>query len=330
MNSLVSVLVPVYNVEDYIVRCAESLFNQTYDNIEFVFVDDASPDNSIQRLLGEIEKHPKVESFIRIIRHNKNKGLSVARNTGLQNATGDYVMFVDSDDFIDENTISTCMKYALEEDADIVSFGIQDVFEDGTKIPKRSSPIPQNKKDYIRKLICRDINVNACGNLFRRSLFTKGNIAFIEGIDYGEDFVTTPRIVMQAERIIDITNHYYYNYYQDNSTAYTRRYLNRKSINSIIKAVKILESFLREKFHDVDDMINEMKIRNKIFLFEYAASNEWDYIRSTFEEVDGININMPLKHRVVWRLYCLKQYALLKLYICSSRRLRRIITRISK
>ena len=98
----ISVIIPIYGVEKYIDRCAESLFKQTMtDNVEFIFVNDATKDNSIGVLLDVISKYPQLKSQIRIINHNKNKGLPSARNTGLAVARGEYIVHIDGDDYIE-------------------------------------------------------------------------------------------------------------------------------------------------------------------------------------------------------------------------------------
>ena len=97
----VSVIVPIYKVERFIVKCADSLFSQTMDDVEFIFVDDASPDSSMRLLEECIRRHPEREGQIRILTHPENKGLPAARNTGLAVATGEYVFHCDSDDFVE-------------------------------------------------------------------------------------------------------------------------------------------------------------------------------------------------------------------------------------
>ena len=93
----ISIIVPIYNVEQYIERCARSLFEQTYDDIEYVFVDDCSPDNSLNILYEVLNDYPHRISNVKIIRHIENKGLTAARNSGLEVATGDYIAHCDSD-----------------------------------------------------------------------------------------------------------------------------------------------------------------------------------------------------------------------------------------
>ena len=105
MYPKVSILVPVYKVENFIDKCANSLFVQKYENIEYIFIDDCTPDDSIFRLQKVIEKYPHCD--VHVIKHKSNQGLSSARNTGVQHAKGEYIMHVDSDDYLDSpNVIS--------------------------------------------------------------------------------------------------------------------------------------------------------------------------------------------------------------------------------
>ena len=101
----VSILVPIYNVEKFFSRCLESLFNQTYQNIEYVFVNDCTPDNSMVVLHNFMEKYPSRAKLVRIIENTNNCGIAIVRNTLIKNATGDYVLFVDSDDWIEEDMV---------------------------------------------------------------------------------------------------------------------------------------------------------------------------------------------------------------------------------
>ena len=109
----VSVLVPVYNVSAYIERCARSLFEQTFDDIEYIFVNDATPDDSMERLEAVIRQYPERE--VRIVSHERNRGLAVARKTALLAASGDYVCCVDSDDYVETDMVAALYAKAVEE-----------------------------------------------------------------------------------------------------------------------------------------------------------------------------------------------------------------------
>ncbi len=102
VNEKVSIIVPIYNVEKYIERCAVSLFEQDFEDIEYIFVNDCTPDNSVEILEKVIEKYPNRKSHLKIVHHKENKGLGSARNTGLEQATGNYILHIDSDDWCEK------------------------------------------------------------------------------------------------------------------------------------------------------------------------------------------------------------------------------------
>lgn len=119
----VSVIVPIYGVEKYIKRCAESLFNQTLDDIEFIFVNDCTKDDSINILMGCINNHTDIKHKIRIIHHKENKGLPQARKTGFCNSTGDFIAYCDSDDWVEKDIYQQMYDIAISENADMVICG---------------------------------------------------------------------------------------------------------------------------------------------------------------------------------------------------------------
>ena len=119
----VSICVPIYGVEKYIERCAISLFEQTYKNIEYIFVNDCTQDNSIDVLKSIIEKYPVRKNCVRIINHERNKGLGAARNTAITNATGMFIMHVDSDDYVEKDIVERLVKKQNENNSDIVTCG---------------------------------------------------------------------------------------------------------------------------------------------------------------------------------------------------------------
>lgn len=127
-NPLVSIIVPVYNVEQYLDECLNSIRQQTYENLEIIVIEDCSTDNSLNTLIKHLE-----DSRVKLIQHEKNSGLSAARNTGIDAAKGDYIIFVDSDDLVHLSLIELCVKYAIVNDADLITYNFK-VFEDGIKL----------------------------------------------------------------------------------------------------------------------------------------------------------------------------------------------------
>jgi len=126
MDSLISVIVPIYNVEDYLNRCVDSIINQTYKNLEIILVDDGSPDNCPQMC----DDYAKKDSRIKVV-HKENGGLSDARNAGMEVATGEYVSFIDSDDYISLDFYETLMQTMLENNSDIIECSVVKFYENG-------------------------------------------------------------------------------------------------------------------------------------------------------------------------------------------------------
>lgn len=301
----VSILVPVFKVEKYIQKCAESLFNQSYRDLEYVFVDDCSPDQSIDFLNKVINRYPEREGDVRIIKHKKNRGLAAARNTALNSCTGECVMFVDSDDTLEKTAVEECIaKY--NEGNEVVVFGMNYQYEGGRKKKRIVPLINKDLSIYLQDILFRNVAVNVCGSLIKRSLFAENNIKFIEGIDYGEDYVTFPRIISCAKSIGDLTQKYLYNYTQTNESAYTSKSLGEKQVNSIIKALEILDNFLLEnkgKITNVD--ITQLKLRNKLFLLESCKFRTLPYVHKLYNSYDLSILDKIIhqKHLIVWRMY---------------------------
>ena len=129
---LISIIVPVYCVEEWLDRCISSIVSQTYTNLQIILVDDDSPD----RCPEICEKWASIDSRIQVI-HKKNEGVSVARNVGLENATGDYISFVDSDDWIDASFYEILLNTLLQNDLDIIECGSRE--SNGTTIPREKN-----------------------------------------------------------------------------------------------------------------------------------------------------------------------------------------------
>lgn len=169
-DELVSIVVPVYNVEHYLDKCIKSLMQQSYRNIEIILVNDGSTDNS----LFICQKYKKNDKRIKII-NKKNGGLSDARNYGIDKATGFYITFVDSDDWLDEDAIEIAVKYLKENNADISIYGMS--IDSDKKVMKVKKPKRKYVLDSEKALIYlnsfKEIDVSACNKLYKKSLFSK-------------------------------------------------------------------------------------------------------------------------------------------------------------
>lgn len=241
----ISILIPVYGVEKYIEECARSLFEQTYENIEYVFVDDCSPDQSIAILKRTASEYPKRQSRIKIIRHDSNQGLGGARLTATLNATGDYVAHVDSDDLMPIDAVSKLAEKAEETGADLID-GAYEEWSDG-KPGKKTPPTHTTKEKLLKKMLCQNIVSNRIwGRLYRRATLLDNNILSIKGIDYSEDYAVVPRAIYHST--MAHTEHTVYYYRTDNATSYTHT-MSERHISSHLKACQIVAQFIDAADH---------------------------------------------------------------------------------
>lgn len=237
----VSVLVPVYGVEKYIAQCAESLFSQTYKDIEFIFVNDCTPDKSIEVLQSVMDKYPERRDEVHIVNHEYNRGSGAARITALENATGDFVAFVDSDDLVPAEAIESLVKRQAETDADMVD-GAADCYDNGKF---SNTQLPYKGTHYIELLIIQNVLPHPVwGRLIRRSIFAKYNVNFTEGINQAEDYSLMPRIVYYVKRAW--TDNIVYHYRVDRQGTFTDG-VSHKHVKSYLGANSIIYNFFKDK-----------------------------------------------------------------------------------
>ena len=239
----VSILVPVYGVERYIENCAVTLFEQTYENIEYVFVNDSTKDRSMEILHEVMERYPLRRDNVHIITHEVNRGLGAARNTALLNATGDFVMHVDSDDSLSLDAVEMLVDKAIQTGADIVDCGYEKT--NNGKVVSTHIPFHGTHDNYLRIMLCQNIVSNRIwGRLYRRSLFSDYEINPIDGVDYGEDFAIVPRLMYYAKRVwVDSPG---YKYRTENDSSYTHSFT-KKSFVSMWRASAIVYGFFQTR-----------------------------------------------------------------------------------
>lgn len=214
-NILVSVVVPVYNVEKYLSRCVDSILRQTYNNLQIILVDDGSNDKSAVIC----NEYAKKDTRILVI-HKNNGGLSDARNVGIDNAKGDYICFIDSDDFMRETYVEDLLNAILKYNADIAvclfEKGNSDKFNDVIG-GNQQNEIVLNNIDALNKLYDEVLNVNmvvAWNKLYSKNLFYK--IRFPVGKIHEDEF-TTPKLLFESDKIVVIDKKDYYYFQSPNS-----------------------------------------------------------------------------------------------------------------
>ncbi len=215
---MISVIVPIYNVEKYLHRCLDSLINQTYKDVEFILVDDGSTDSSGEIADSYKDKDPRFKVF-----HTENHGLSAARNRGIDHSKGEWLMFVDSDDRVSPSFCETPMNVALEYNADLVVFWLHRV-KNGKITKEDTSTFPKGVVPF-GKAIHFD-GIVAWNKLYKKELFS--NVRFPEGQVY-EDVATTYKLLRQAVKIVQIPDRLYYYYVnRKNSISFCRTVKNKR------------------------------------------------------------------------------------------------------
>jgi glycosyltransferase involved in cell wall biosynthesis len=284
----ISVLVPVYSVEKYIERCARSLFEQKLDDIEYIFVDDASPDKSIEILEHIISEYPAKKNCIKIIKHEINKGLAQARNTGLNAAKGKYIYIIDSDDYIEPDTLKLLYIQAEINDADVVFSDYFVQFENYSVVYK--FPPILSKSMCLTGVLNRSISAHFWTKLILRDVFEKNHIRVPLGLDVGEDMATFPRVLYYVEKIVQVKKPLYH-YVQYNVNAYTRN-VSEKSINNYVGVLNYLESFFSDKEEIYRDAIRKNKIITKLELIRNTRKETQKKASMIFDEINiGSYIN---------------------------------------
>lgn len=209
-NPLISIIIPVYNVEKYLDKCLKSVINQVYENVEIILVDDGSTDAS-----GKIADDYRGKDDRIIVFHIRNKGLSAARNMALDLAHGDYIMFVDSDDWVEPDFCRIALDTAIKQNADIVCFGYQQVNSNGEKLCQKATNNPRmiKSEEGIRELIIKnDVIYNLAWNKIYDKNVLK-SVRFPESQRSYEDQGFTYLAFHNAAKIY-VDNHILYDYLQ--------------------------------------------------------------------------------------------------------------------
>ena len=247
----VSVIITIYNREKYIEDCARTLFEQTLDDVEFIYVDDASTDQSIQILKNLLENYPMRQSLTKIICLEKHSGRAVARQTGIDNSTGEYIIHVDSDDWVNRDMLEKLYLKAKETDADIVGCNVTHEYKRYQRVFRQN--YSDDMDENIRRLLNGEIFPSLCTSLTRTSLIKDNHIAFPQGLDTGEDLLFNLHLYLHAQKVIGIDDPSYHYRHTEDSGSFKHT---EKSINSVIEVARRIESLLREngsyeKFEDV-------------------------------------------------------------------------------
>ena len=289
-NRRVSIIVPVFNVGKYIERCAVSLFEQTYSNIEYVFVNDCTPDCSIDVLKRVMSRYPNRDSQVKIIHHEKNRGVAASRNTALDHCTGDFVCQIDPDDYIELDAIESLLKCQEQADYDIVTGQMLKHTKDKEEL--LPFPVYASKKDMVIDMMQTTIMHSLANRLIKRSLIEDNNIRAEEGVNCGEDCWMMTRLAYYAKSFDTIDKVvYHYDCTRDDSyTANKKGVLNKKKIQDDIATAELVIGFFKDKEPVYLDEANRVAIKyNEMVLKQAASVNDfglYDEMRTRIKAFD--------------------------------------------
>lgn len=260
----VSIIVPIYNVSKYLDECINSLLKQTYENLEVILVDDGSTDGSYELCKLYAKKDKRVKAF-----HKENGGVSSARNFGLDNATGDYISFVDSDDYLNKNCVSFCIDVFEKQKVDFVCFSAMNYYDKIPYVKFKNDLAVLNKskifKEYLR------LGCGVCDKIFKSSLWS--NYRF-ENYNINEDVLAMYEILKKVNTIAITSNCYYFYRQRSDSASHS------KTISMVPYEInlEIIEDY-EKKYSNNDKYIYARFIYtcidtyNRIILYDVNNSN---------------------------------------------------------
>lgn len=296
-NPLVSIIVPVYNTHKYIKKCAISLFEQTYDRIEYIFVNDKSTDCSYTNLLEAVSKNQ--HRICRIIDNEKNLGSSSSRNIGITKAKGDFICFCDSDDWVEPTMIEEMVNKALAENADVVvtPFYTNTFYEEKKVLFSNDEDISD-----LNNIPISFHYFSLCNKLIR-SKFLKDNTS-IDGIDCWEDLSITSRIYALQVKVVLLNKPFYhyrkYEYHSLTSSSHERQLEDR-----LIYANYLTQWFEERKLTErYAQFLNHLKFMSKIKMLR-TSPRQFKRWKNTFPESNKYIMtyqDIPLKYRILFYL----------------------------
>lgn len=262
MKPKVSVIIPVFNSEKYIERCAHSLFSQTLDELELIFVNDKTPDGSIELMLKVLDAYPHRKSQLKLIEMPVNSKVAAAREAGMKSATGEYMIHCDPDDWVEKDGYEKLYNKAKETDSDIVLGGMINHYKNG-----------ENKIKYYKfkgigreLLLTFSLSESLCNTLIRSSIIFQYDIFPFRNINCGEDLNTNLRAFYYSEKV-DYIDEVIYHYDHFNEKSITKSDLYRRIELHLKPNIEFITRFLEKTdLEGIDYLINEIKFSSKAAL----------------------------------------------------------------
>lgn len=265
MNDLVSIIVPIYNVDKYIEKCVNSICNQSYKNIEIILVDDGSKDMS-GSIIDELAKN---DNRIKVV-HKKNSGVSSARNVGIEKSQGKYICFVDGDDYIKSDYVEYLLKLLLKNDADI-SLTRKMFSNFDNKQTKNDTTLIFSGERAAIDILTYNIPIGVYCKMFKKSLLSKYNIRFREDIYIGEGFNFNVDAFQRSKKVAVGHRKTYY-YRRDNETSATTKFSKEKWENGLY-AIDNIENNLIIRSEEMVSAVNFARWRTNVDIYSLLETS---------------------------------------------------------
>lgn len=308
----ISIITPIYNVRPFVAKCVESLMNQTFKDVEFIFVDDASSDGSIDILNDIIMRHP--EKNVRVVHHEVNKGLPAARKTGFEAAIGDYILNCDGDDWVEPDMLESLYSAVVEKNADYAYCDFYLTYEHSEryqKCPEFSSPIEALKVGYLSGTA----KYNVWNKLIRRSLY-KGTEFPVEHRKGGEDMIMFD--VLSKANTIAYVPKALYHYIKYNENAISEKFSEQRLIDIRYNADHAITAV--QKNCPQEDMTKEIaffKLNVKLPFIISDDPEKWKIWKGWYPEANSYilkNKHLPLRTRMIQWFASKNLWIVVKLY----------------
>ena len=302
MEPKVSIVVPCYNVELYIGECMESILGQDYKNLEVICIDDFSTDATYNRILEFCNR----DSRVKLLKHSKNKGLSIVRNNGIKEATGEYIWFIDADDYIKENAVKKIVNQLLEMDAEGIFFYFEKknqgtrTSESCIETVETRLPCKENHlyigKDIFRKFYeCRSFKIEACRYMWKLEFLRNNSLFFYERLIHEDNYFTFFAL-MKAKKILVLQEALYVYRIRDDSIMAN---IDQRYLQSIYIILVDIISYWRK--NGDDEQINKA--------IEYYLDSLWKIFlkrRNYFEEIEELRYGTKADQHIYEKLVKLK------------------------
>ena len=324
MEYEITIIVLVYNVENYIERCIRSLLEQTLnERIQYVIVNDCTPDRSIEILHQIMAFYPERIPDIKIINHDTNKGSATARNTGLMHATGRYIGWVDSDDWVEANMFEKLYDAAQKHNADLVWC---DFYNTGMDSETRQfQHCKENKMAFIQSVLTGTLHGGVCFSIVRKEIYSNHAIRFPDGLNVMEDKLVLIKLAFFSEKITHVPFAYYH-YEKDNTNSLTTNWDHDLAIQ------KVAMTNLQSTFDFLNHTALKLKFRNHIRYakliykknllnsLELKSFQRW---RELFKEANNYVLccpNMTLRQKILGLNISLGWWMVAKIWIHYKKR----------